>query len=208
VLAPIVRAQKGEHKELFNDLLKQGYIRVRVDGEIRALGSEINLDRQMRHDVEVVVDRLKVAADIRGRLSEAVESALKISKGNLVISTTNDLSAGEEVTTEVPSATAASADRIFSVDYACSPCGISFQPPTPQLFSFNSPQGMCQECDGLGHLYTFDPSLLIPDSKKSFKKGCFELLGKWSDLGRWRRHIYQGLADSIERQRELPENTL
>ena len=85
VLAPIIRAQKGEHKELFNDLLKQGYIRVRVDGEIRALGSEINLDRQMRHDVEVVVDRLKVAADIRGRLSEAVESALKIGKGNLVI---------------------------------------------------------------------------------------------------------------------------
>ncbi len=208
VLAPIIRAQKGEHKELFNDLLKQGYIRVRVDGEIRALGSEINLDRQMRHDVEVVVDRLKVAADIRGRLSEAVESALKIGKGNLVISTTNDLPEEEEATTAGPSETAASADRIFSVDYACSPCGISFQPPTPQLFSFNSPQGMCQECDGLGHLYTFDPSLLIPDANKSFKKGCFELLGKWSDLGRWRRHIYQGLADSIERQRELPENTL
>ncbi|MGI9516134.1 MAG: excinuclease ABC subunit UvrA, partial [Pirellulaceae bacterium] len=99
-------------------------------------------------------------------------------------------------------------DRIFSIDYACSPCGISFQPPSPQLFSFNSPQGMCQECGGLGHLYSFDPGLLIPDPSKSFKKGCIEILGKWTDLGRWRRHIYQGLADTIERKRELPEHTL
>ncbi|MGI9516135.1 MAG: excinuclease ABC subunit UvrA, partial [Pirellulaceae bacterium] len=89
VLAPIIRGQKGEHKDLFNDLLKQGYIRVRVDGEILSLGSEINLDRQMRHEIEVVIDRLKVGPSIRGRLSEAVEAALRIGDGNLVVSTDN-----------------------------------------------------------------------------------------------------------------------
>ena len=212
VLAPIVRRQKGEHKDLFDDLLKRGYIRVRVDGEIHSLGNEINLDRRMRHDVEVVVDRLKVAPSIRGRLSEAVEAALKIGEGNLVVSVVQKKEAlkntAQQSKSEQTSQQHKSDDRIFSIDYACSPCGISFQPPTPQLFSFNSPQGMCSECDGLGQLFSFDPTLLIQDSGKSFKKGCFEILGKWSDLGRWRRHIYQGVADTIERMRELPENTL
>lgn len=210
VLAPLIRGQKGEHKDLFSDLLKQGYIRVRVDGEIVSLSSEINLDRQMRHDIEVVVDRLKVAPTVRGRLSEAVESALRIGNGSLIVSVENQ-SPGDNNkagTAKRKRGKTAEGDRVFSVDYACSPCGISFQPPSPQLFSFNSPQGMCDECDGLGHLYSFDPELLIPDPSRSFKKGCFEVLGKWSDLGRWRRHIYQGVADTIERQWELPSSTL
>ncbi len=211
ILAPLIRGQKGEHKDLFVDLLKQGYLRVRVDGRIHSLSSEIQLDRQMRHDIEVVIDRLKVGPAIRGRLGEAVESALKLGQGNLIISSGDEASptaATAPTSTEPQPASPDGQDRVFSIDYACSPCGISFQPPSPQLFSFNSPQGMCHECDGLGHLYSFDPALMIPDPQKSFKKGCIELLGTWSDQGRWRRHIYQGVADTIERQRELPENTL
>ncbi len=220
VLAPLIRAQKGEHKDLFEDLLKQGFIRVRVNGEIRSLSSEINLDRQMRHDIEVVVDRLQVGSGIRGRLGEAVESALKIGNGNLTIAIDDERarsarsSSGEQKSGNGQDKSrrrkkkSTSGDRIFSVDYACSPCGISFQPPTPQLFSFNSPQGMCNECAGLGHLYSFDPDLLIPDPARSFKKGAVELLGKWSDLGRWRRHIYQGVAETIERKQELEPGTM
>ncbi|MGI9517062.1 MAG: excinuclease ABC subunit UvrA, partial [Pirellulaceae bacterium] len=211
VLAPLIRAQKGEHKDLFQDLLKQGFIRVRVDGEVRSLSSDINLDRQMRHDIEVVVDRLNAGPSIRGRLGEAVEAALRIGDGNLTIAISDEREKAARSSSKKPEGKSTknrrhqpvAGDRIFSVAYACSPCGISFQPPTPQLFSFNSPQGMCGECDGLGHLYSFDPELLIPDPRKSFKKGAVELLGKWSDLGRWRRHIYQGVADSIERKQDL-----
>jgi excinuclease ABC subunit A len=93
-------------------------------------------------------------------------------------------------------------DLIFSVDYACTACGVSFEPPSPQLFSFNSPQGMCLECDGLGERFSFDSDLLIPAANRtrSFKEGCVELVGPWKELGRWRRHIYQGVADTMERK--------
>ena len=101
-------------------------------------------------------------------------------------------------------------DLIFSIDYACTDCGLSFEPPSPQLFSFNSPQGMCLECDGLGERFTFDPDLLIPEANRSrsFKQGCFELLGAWKELGRWRRHIFSGVAETMERKLELPLGTM
>ena len=101
-----------------------------------------------------------------------------------------------------------SGDLQLSAHYACTHCGISFEPPSPQLFSFNSPQGMCPDCDGLGDLYSFDPELLIPDPELSFKDGCFELIGAWRDLGRWRRHIYQGVADTIEHKQGLAPGTM
>ncbi len=217
VLAPLVRRQKGAHQDLLDDLLKQGYIRVRVDGEIRSLGESIELDRRLRHDIEVVIDRLVIGPSIRGRLSEAIEAALKLGEGNLIVATEQsaiDSARGasdtdpESTGTRASKLSAQAGDRVFSVDYACSPCGLSFQPPTPQLFSFNSPQGMCSECDGLGHLYSFDPQLLVPDDSLSFKKGSIAILGKWQDLGRWRRHIYQGVADTVERLRSFPEGTL
>ena len=215
VLAPIIRAQKGEHRDLLDDLLRQGFIRVRVDGKIVSLSDDIKLDRQMRHDIEVVIDRLQGKAGIRGRLAEAIELALKIGKGNLLIAMEQDDEKVPTNASQTKSKTSKSkrakrnpADHIFSVAYACTSCGISFDPPTPQKFSFNSPQGMCEECDGLGELYTFDPELLIPDPSKSFKKGCIEILGGWKDLGRWRRHIYQGVADTIERTEKLSEGTM
>ena len=214
ILAPLIRQQKGAHQDLLEDLLKQGYVRVRIDGTLHHLGDPVDLDRRLRHDIEVVIDRLTIAPATRGRLAESVEAAVKLGEGNLVIA----VEQAEPEKAVDPSAASTGkrrrrggpqkGDRVFSLDYACSPCGISFQPPTPQLFSFNSPQGMCQECDGLGNLYSFDPRLLIPDPGRSFKKGCVEILGSWSDLGRWRRHIYQGVADTVERLRDLPAGTL
>src|SRR5262249_40319798 len=101
-----------------------------------------------------------------------------------------------------------SSDIQLSAHYACTHCGVSFEPPSPQLFSFNSPQGMCTGCDGLGELYSFDPNLLVPNGSLSFKEGCFELMGPWRDMGRFRRHIYQGVADTVEHKQGLPKGTM
>ncbi len=201
ILAPIIRSQKGEHRELFVDLLKQGFSRVRVDGEIRSLNDEISLERQKRHNIEVVIDRLKVKPDMRARLAESVELGLKLGQGTIVVA----VDPPEE---GLPGGAAPPRDRIFSSQYACASCGVSFSPPTPQMFSFNSPQGMCLGCDGLGRVFSFDPNLLVPDPSRSFQQGCFELLGNWKDLGRWKRHIYKGVAETVERVHELPPGTM
>ncbi|MCA9215278.1 MAG: excinuclease ABC subunit UvrA, partial [Planctomycetales bacterium] len=217
VLAPLVRGKKGEYRDLFEDLLKQGFARARVDGEVVSLNDDIQLDRQMRHHIEVVVDRLQLKPNIRPRLAESVELAVKLGDGNLVVALEDDSATSEGSGADTPapkrkgrkSKKAANPnDIVLSVDYACTHCGISFDPPSPQLFSFNSPQGMCTECDGLGEFYSFDVDLLIPDASKSIKQGCFETIGPWKDLGRWRRHIYQGVADTIERTRGLDEGTI
>ncbi len=228
VLAPVVRAQKGEHRDLFEDLLKQGFIRARVDGSVVHLTDDQNLDRQMRHNIEVVVDRL-VAGEARARLAEAVELALKIGEGTLIVAPevcdgkatqpqpTGDEAEADSEKEEKPTRGRAKGaarkgvqpgDMQFSAQYACTACGLSFEPPTPQLFSFNSPQGMCSDCDGLGELYSFAPELLVPNPALSFKDGCFELIGPWKELGRWRRHIYQGVADTLELRRELAAGTM
>jgi len=215
VLAPLIRSQKGEYKDLFEDLLKQGFNRARVDGSVVHLSDDQKLDRQMRHNIEVVIDRL-IAGDSRARLAEAVELALKLGEGTVIIAPEDKDAA--KATAQIPSDEEAPSeedageskrgrkarrsgvpgDLQLSAHYACTHCGLSFEPPSPQLFSFNSPQGMCLDCDGLGELYSFDPGLLVPNPAKSFKQGCFELIGPWDDMGRWRRHIYQGVADTIE----------
>ena len=230
VLAPIIKAQKGEYRDLFVDLLKQGFVRARVDGTVVSLSDDLKLDRQMRHNIEVVVDRLVAGPTLRPRLAEAVELALKIGKGTLIaavedglpspskkngdglgIPARRDSEEGNEDEPIVPTKRrrGRSADDLhFSADYACTECGISFEPPSPQLFSFNSPQGMCLSCDGLGEVYSFDAELLIPDEKLSFKDGAVELIGPWNDLGRWKRHIYDGVAETIERNHGLPLGTV
>jgi excinuclease ABC subunit A len=216
VLAPIIRGQKGEWKDLFVDLLKQGYVRARVDGRIVQLTDNLQLDRQMRHNIEVVIDRLTAGGD-RARLAEAVEMALKVGKGELIVAEEPakekarkaDVKSREEAEEEEsPRVRPTTADLRLSSMYACTHCGISFEPPSPQLFSFNSPQGMCKECHGLGAVHTFDAALLVPNNKLSFKQGCFETVGHWKELGRWRRHIYQGVASTMERKLELAEDTM
>ncbi|MEN1681459.1 MAG: excinuclease ABC subunit UvrA, partial [Planctomycetota bacterium] len=228
VLSPVVRQQKGEHRDLLEELQKQGFVRARVDGEVIRLGDELSLDRQLRHDIEVVVDRLTAGPSIRGRLGEAVDSALKVSKGTVIVATELDAVPTAEVSPrpepgEDPEATTKPkrrgkskrekigqrpGDLVLSADFACTDCGISFDAPTHQLFSFNSPQGMCLSCDGLGEFYSFDPDKLVEDPTKSFAQGCFALIEKWKDLGRWKRHIFKGVADTMERKLDLKEGTL
>jgi excinuclease ABC subunit A len=252
VLAPLIRGQKGEYRDLFEDLRKQGFVRARVDGRIVSLSDDLSLDRQMRHNIEVVIDRLKAGPMVRGRLAEAVDMALAMGKGNLVVATrdqspgaTSDIEferagsrapsaadgrtpAGARPSEEVgarPSeedgarrparsrgkkrrAADSTGDIMLSSQFACTECNLSFEEPTPQLFSFNSPQGMCLTCDGLGEFFSFDPGLLVSDQEKSFAHGCVALVGPWKDLGRWRRHIYRGVAETMERKLTLPEGTL
>lgn len=227
VLAPVVHRQKGAFRDLFDDLLKQGFVRARVDGQVVQLSDEQQLDRQMRHDIEVVVDRLVCGAAVRPRLAEAVDLALKIGKGSLIVAQDSKQAKAEapekpddeEAGTEGKPAPrrrrrtggrrrANSSDLHLSSHYACTDCSLSFTPPSPQLFSFNSPQGMCVECDGLGEVYSFDSELLIPDDSLSFKQGCFELIGRWRDLGRWRRHIYAGVAETLEHRFELEPDSI
>ncbi len=209
VLAPIIRGQKGEYRDLFEDLLRQGFVRARVDGQVVSLSEDLQLDRQMRHNIEVVVDRLVAKPSIRQRLAESVELALKLGHGNLIVAVTKENGPGPRAAAKQQSREN-TGDILFSAAYACTDCGVSFEPPSPQLFSFNSPRGMCLECDGLGTLYSFDADLLIPEEnrKRSFKKGCFELLGKWKEMGRWRRHIYSGVAETTERKLGLPAGTM
>jgi len=213
LLAPLVRGQKGEHRDLFVDLLKQGFVRARVDGQIVNLSDDLHLDRQMRHNIEVVIDRLAVGPQLRTRLAEGVDVALKLGQGNLIIAVestnTKPISDEDDTAPKVAKRGATNPDDLYlSAHYACTHCGLSFEPPSPQLFSFNSPHGMCERCDGLGEVYSFDPKALIPNPGRSFKQGCFELIGPWKDLGRWRRHIYDGLAETVERQRSLDPGTL
>ncbi|MBX7165168.1 MAG: excinuclease ABC subunit UvrA [Pirellulales bacterium] len=218
VLAPIVRQQKGEFRDLFDDLIKQGFVRARVDGTVISLSEEQRLDRQMRHDIEVVVDRLVTGPQIRPRLAEAVDLALRLGEGNLIVAPEQASAPAppvEDGGDESPSAPRRGArqrqrpgDVHLSAHYACTPCGLSFEPLSPQLFSFNSPQGMCPDCDGLGERYTFDPALLVPNPGRSFKQGCFELIGPWKEMGRWRKHIYNGIAEALERDYQLDPGTV
>ena len=235
LLAPLIRGQKGEHRDLFDDLLKQGFVRGRVDGAVISLNAPPPLDRQMRHNIEVVVDRLTAGPGLRARLAEAVDLALKMGGGNLIVAVERDAAtpnkpsarrkpaaiapidedneadtAGQAGSgTAAPEAASSKTDDMnLSAHYACTPCGLSFEPPSPQLFSFNSPQGMCPQCDGLGEVYGFDPTLMIPNPARSFKQGCIELLGPWNDMGRWKRHIYQGVADTLEHKLSLEAGTI
>ncbi len=186
ILAPVIRGQKGEYKDLFADLGRSGYVRARVDGKVVALADNLSLDRQVKHDIEVVIDRLKGGPAIRPRLAEAVESALKLGGGTVIVAPEGE------------------ADLMLSSHYACAACGIGFDPPSPQLFSFNSPQGMCPGCDGLGVRHDLDPELLVPDPSLSVWNGAIELLGPVKGIGKWRRHIFEGVAANLEADKDGP----
>lgn len=162
ILAPVVRGRKGEYTKLFNDARKDGFARVRVDGEIFELGEyDINLDKKKKHNIEIVVDRLVVKSDIRNRLSDSVETALKSANKLVLI----DVIGGEEL--------------LFSQNYACPDCNISIEELTPRMFSFNNPYGACDVCSGLGTLLKMDPDLIVPDKSKSLIDGGIKGMG-WS----------------------------
>ncbi len=210
VLAPLVQRQKGEFKDLFADLLKQGYLRARVDGKFVQLSDDLKLDKQMKHTIDLVIDRLVAGKTARPRVAEAIEQALNLAGGKLLISTE---AIQEHLETTVRGAKpqaddGESVDTLYSSDYACTNCGISYEPPGPQLFSFNSPQGMCKECNGLGIRHDFVQDKLFADVNLSVAKGAIGLLGKLSSMGRWRRHIYDGVARAIEQDLKLDEGTI
>lgn len=196
VLAPVARGQKGEFRDLFDDLLRQGYIRARVDGQIVELRSDLALQKNQRHDIEVVIDRLSLDDNARPRLAEAVETALRVGEGSLIIAPIDAGGSSDRA------ASGPGRDVLFSSRYACSNCGLSYEPPSPQLFSFNSPAGMCQTCDGLGERMDFDPQLLVPDPNLNFWAPC--IVAMRTSPGKWRRHIYEGIARHLRTDLSQP----
>ena len=203
LLAPVVRGQKGEYKDLCEDMLKRGFVRARVDGQIVRLTDDLKLDKRIKHHIEIVIDRLKNDAKVRSRLAEAVDQALATSATAAVIVAVEARRAEEASARQgLQEESGADAPRspediLLSAHYACTHCNRSYEPPSPQLFSFNSPHGMCPDCDGLGAQYTFDPELLIPDPNLSFFDGAIPLVGRLRGMGRWRRHIYEGVAKTL-----------
>lgn len=155
ILAPVISGRKGEHKGLFTDISKQGFVRVRVDGELREVTEDIVLEKNKKHTIEVVVDRIVIKDDIQTRLTDSLETALKLSGGQILV----DVIGQEEL--------------LFSASFACPVCGFSIEELAPRMFSFNSPFGACPECDGLGMNMVVDPDLLIPDTEKSIEEGAF-----------------------------------
>ncbi|HPM22912.1 MAG TPA: excinuclease ABC subunit UvrA [Phycisphaerae bacterium] len=194
VLAPKVRAQKGEYRDLFQELMRQGYVRARVDGQVVDLSDPPALDRYRRHDIEAVVDRLTIRPAVRTRLADSLDTALTAGEGTVIIATVEgEGSAGPRaVRRGRPPSAVASRDMLLATGFACAVCDVSFAPPHPQMFSFNSPQGMCLQCDGLGTRYDFDPDLLVPDPALNFLAPCIAALRH--KPGRWRRHLYEGVA--------------
>jgi excinuclease ABC subunit A len=205
ILAPVVRGQKGEYKDLFEDLLKRGFVRARVDGKVVRLSDKLNLDRRIKHYIEVVIDRLRNEPRVRPRLAEAADQALTVGQGSVIIAVEEEASRERQrqdgrsnpPISDAPGSPTSFNDLLLSAHYACTHCQKSYEPPSPQLFSFNSPQGMCLDCDGLGARYAFDAELLIPDPSQSFYTGAIPLVGSLRGMGRWRRHIYEGIARTL-----------
>src|SRR3990167_3833582 len=174
VLAPLVRGRKGEYAEVFRDIKRQGFVRARVDGTLRDLDEPVALDKKRAHTIEVLVDRLAVASGEKARLTEAIETALKGGKGIVILSKAGEGPRAKGEAKRRPSALrpSPSADLVFSELYACPSCGFSFEELSPRLFSFNSPYGACQTCDGLGTKLEIDPDLVVPDRTKSLREGA------------------------------------
>lgn len=168
VLAPVVRARKGEYAKLFQDFQKQGFIRVRIDGEVMDLSEEITLDKKKKHNIEIIIDRLVIKPDIRARLTESIEMALK-NADNLVLITTSELGNDKALLDKLN--IVQDNEILFSQNYACPECGFSFPELTPGLFSFNNPFGACPKCTGIGYLMRMDEDLIIPDKSKTLYDG-------------------------------------
>jgi len=174
VMAPLVRSRKGEYARLFEDMRRKGYVRVRVDGEVRDLEEEIVLDKQKKHTIEVVVDRLVLREDVRTRLADSIETALKLSEGLVLV---------EEV---------GGAEQLFSENFACAECGFSFEEISPRIFSFNSPYGACPECSGLGTKAEFAVELVIPFPELSIREGAIH---PWSGQNYYMQFLESAAKD-------------
>lgn len=159
IIAPCIRGRKGEHQKLFDELKREGYVRVRVDGTIYDIADVPALDKKTKHTVEAVIDRVVIKSGIEGRLTDSLETAFRLGNGLAIVAVVD----GEEM--------------LFSQNYACPDCGISIEELTPRMFSFNNPFGACPTCSGLGTLLKVDPDLVIPDQKLSLAQGCVNVMG-------------------------------
>ena len=175
VLAPVVRGRKGQHKGVFEEVRKEGFLRVRVDGLIHPLDQKLNLEKNKKHSIEVVIDRLVLEGDYLERLTESVELSLKIGSGLTIIH-------------ELPKN-----DHLFSEHFACPHCEVSMEEISPRMFSFNSPYGACPHCDGLGSHMDIDPDLVVPDKSKSLIQGAIAPLGE-QPRGNWYGSILKSLS--------------
>jgi excinuclease ABC subunit A len=191
VLAPVVTSRKGEYHKLFDLLKREGFVRVRVDGEVRDLDEEIKLDKQRKHDVEVVVDRLVIGKDIARRLADSLETALKRGEGTVLIHRL-DLKplAAKGGKPSHSRAARDQATQVYSEKYACAHCGLSFEELAPRMFSFNSPQGACTACTGLGVKMEADPDLVV-DPNQTLNEGA---ILPWNSPT---AYIYRAMLQSV-----------
>ena len=164
VMAPVIRGKKGEHAKVFEDAKRSGYVRARVDGSLYELDEEIKLEKNKKHSIEIIVDRLIIRPDIRQRLTDSVETAAKLSGGLVIVNLLRE-----------------EKDLSFSQNYACEDCGISMEELTPRMFSFNNPFGACPICTGLGNQLKADPALMIQDGGKSILDGAIQASG-WNNI--------------------------
>ena len=192
LLAPVVRGRKGEHSKVFDRAKKSGYVRVRVDGNLYELTEEIKLDKNIKHNIEVVVDRLVIKPGIERRITDSVEDVLTLAEGLLMV----DVIDGETIQ--------------FSQSFACPDCGISVSEIEPRSFSFNNPFGACPVCFGLGYKMEFDPDLMIPDKSLSLGEGAIQVMG-WqssSDPGSFTNAVLQALAKAYRFSLDTPVEDL
>ncbi|CQB51986.1 UvrABC system subunit A [Syntrophomonas zehnderi OL-4] len=191
ILSPIVKGQKGEHRKTLQNLFKDGFVRVIVDGFEYTSDEEIKLEKNKKHDISAVVDRLVIKDDIRSRLAESLELAFELSDGVVTVQRIKDDGNGEEM--------------LFSRDFACPECGFSLPELTPRMFSFNSPFGACPDCDGLGEMKKIDPTLVL-DMEKSLKDGA---IIPWSgSFHNFYRQLIAGMASNNDIPMDLPLKSL
>ncbi|HHX13295.1 MAG TPA: excinuclease ABC subunit UvrA, partial [Clostridiales bacterium] len=192
IFAPVVRGRKGEHVKLFEQTKRSGFVRVRVDGNIYDLSEEIKLEKNNKHNIEVVIDRLAVKEGIENRLSDSIETALNLADGLMIV----DIIGGEPQT--------------FSQNFACPDCGISIEEIEPRIFSFNNPFGACPECHGIGVKMEFDVDLIIPEKDKSIIGGAIAAPGWVSvkDKGSYTRAIMDALAKEYKFDLDTPYEKL
>jgi excinuclease ABC subunit A len=202
ILAPLVRDRKGEHEKLLAGAKQAGFVRVRVDGEVRDLDEEISLDKKYKHSIEVVVDRLVVRhADEEGsprpdasRMADSIETALRLSDGLLLV--------------HLPDAAAKEQDRVFSERYACPEHGGSFEEPAPRNFSFNSPHGACPDCTGLGSRLEIDPDLVLPNDELSVDEGAILPWRRMATSDSWFSKILDAVAEHYRFRTDVPVREL
>lgn len=183
ILAPLIRGKKGEHVDIIEQVRKKGFVRLRIDGEFRTVEEEIALEKQKKHTIEIVVDRIVIKDGIRPRLAESIETSVELGSGLVIVITDDN-------------------ELLFSTQLSCPECGVSMPELSPRMFSFNSPFGACPECDGLGFIMQFDAESIVSDPDKSLNEGVLEVWGKTTSY--WYLETVQALAKNMNFDPDTP----